>query len=131
MSLTYTSYVAQLANLMVQVTTDPNFVTFLPGCIDYAEQRIYRELDLQATRTFDATDTLSSGDRTWTLPILSSGPAVCGGTVKPLCPGRNHFLEYHQGSLDDGDQGVSGLRLANQPVVSDRAADLFRPHKQY
>ncbi len=76
MSINYTTYTSQLANLMVQSTTDPNFVTFLPGCIDYAEQRIYRELDLQATRTFDATETLSSGDRTWTLPVLSSAVAV-------------------------------------------------------
>lgn len=68
MALTYTTYVNQLANLMAQVTTDPNFVTFLPGCIDYAEQRIYRELDLLATRFTDATGTLTANQRTFTLP---------------------------------------------------------------
>jgi hypothetical protein len=76
MSINYTTYSSQLSNLMVQSQTDPNFTTFLPGCIDYAEQRIYRELDLQVTRTFDATTTLSSGDRTWTLPILTTGTPV-------------------------------------------------------
>lgn len=68
MSLTYTTYTAQLANLMVQSSTDPNFVTFLPGCIDYAEQRMYRELDLQVSRVVDASATLSSGVRNFALP---------------------------------------------------------------
>lgn len=49
MSLTYTTYVSQLANLMVVSSADGNFTTFLPGCIDYAEQRLYRDLNLQKT----------------------------------------------------------------------------------
>jgi hypothetical protein len=66
--LNYTTYNAQLANLMVQSQTDPNYITFVPGCIDYAEQRIYRELDLQVSRVVDASASLSSGIRNFTLP---------------------------------------------------------------
>lgn len=41
--------------------TDPNFVALLPGMIDYAEQRIYRELDLISTTTRLASTTGGSG----------------------------------------------------------------------
>ena len=68
MSLNYTTYVSQLSNLMVIGSTDANFVTFLPGCIDYAEQRIYRELDPLYAQTTDATATVSSGNRNFTPP---------------------------------------------------------------
>jgi|SRR5580658_7274381 hypothetical protein len=68
MSLNYTTYVAQISNLMVQVSSDPNFMTMLPGMIDYAEQRMYRELDLQASRVSDATTTVSSGSRIFNYP---------------------------------------------------------------
>lgn len=54
----YSDYVTQLAGLIVVSTGDSNFTTQLPGIIDYAEQRIYRELDLIATRV---TDTSSLG----------------------------------------------------------------------
>lgn len=67
MSLDYTSYVAQLSNLMVIPSSDPNFQTFLPGCISYAENRCYRELDLLATSVTDVGQ-LSSGNRSFSLP---------------------------------------------------------------
>lgn len=100
MALTYTSYVSQLANMMATSETDPSFVTWLPGCIDYAEQRIYRELDLLATLISDATGQLTSGQREFTLPtgtgtfidvenvavISPAGTAATTGTRNPLMP---------------------------------------------
>ena len=68
MSLNYGSYVSQISNLIVTSTADTNFNTMLPGMIDYAEGRIYRELDLQNTRVSDTTVTLSSGYNFITLP---------------------------------------------------------------
>lgn len=68
MSLTYTTYVSQLANLLVVSSADTNFQTQLPGIIDNGEQRVYRELDLLATRVTDQTGTLTSGSRVFTLP---------------------------------------------------------------
>ena len=52
---------------MVVPSTNAEFQIFLPGCIDYAEQRIYRELDILATSVIDSTN-LSSGVRTMVLP---------------------------------------------------------------
>jgi len=65
MALTYSSYVDQLTNLMsVASSTDPNFSTMLPGAIDYAEGRLYRELDLLSVRITDTSVACSSGVRT-------------------------------------------------------------------
>jgi len=63
-TLNYTSYVSQTANLMVASSGDPNFLTMLPGMIDYAEQRIWRELDPLRVQITDATTLVSSGVRT-------------------------------------------------------------------
>ncbi len=87
MSLNYTTYVDQLSNLMVQGSTEANFLTFLPGCIDYAEQRIYRELDLQTTRVADATTTVSSGVRNFTIPTTTpNGNFVVVEQINILTP---------------------------------------------
>lgn len=63
MALNYTTYVAELANLGAYVQTDQTFVTNLPACIDYAEQRIYRELDLLDTSIADYSTSLANGSR--------------------------------------------------------------------
>ena len=66
--MNYTEYVNQLSNLMAVSQTNPEFVIFLPGCIDYAEQRIYRELDLLATLTTVGTTLTTTNSREFTLP---------------------------------------------------------------
>jgi hypothetical protein len=67
MSLNYTTYVSQIANIMAIGSTDANFTTMLPEMIDYAEQRIYRDIDLLYTQTTDATKQVSSGVQEFTL----------------------------------------------------------------
>jgi hypothetical protein len=66
-TLNYTSFVSQLANLMVISSANVAFNTQLPGIIDYAEQRIYREIDFMRTQVTDATTTVSSGNREFTI----------------------------------------------------------------
>lgn len=66
-NLNYTTYVSQVSNLMVIPSSDPNFVTMLPGMIDYAEQRVYRELDLLYTQATD-TGAVTASNRNFTLP---------------------------------------------------------------
>lgn len=102
MSLNYTTYVNQLSNLMVVPSTDANFTTFLPGCIDYAEQRIYRELDLLNTRAVDATATFNSGSRNFTVPNSNgtfvvvetlSAISLSSGTRNQLVPATKDFID--------------------------------------
>lgn len=109
MSLNFSTYQLQLANLMVQVVTDPNFGTFLPGCIDYAEQRMYRELDLQVSRVVDSSANLIANARNFTLPtsigvytvveqiniITPAGTtAASSGTRNPLTPITKEYLDF-------------------------------------
>ena len=85
MSLTWSTYTAQLSNLMVIGSTDQNFQVFLPGCIDYSENRMYRELDLLATRVTNSTTTISSYVRDFTLPT-NSGTYLVVEQVNILTP---------------------------------------------
>ena len=78
MSLTYTTYVTTLANLTVYDADDANFVQILPSAIDYAEQRLYRELDLLNTVTRD-TGVLSTTTRNFTLPSNNGRFVVVNG----------------------------------------------------
>lgn len=101
MTLTYTTYVSQLSNLMVIPSTDSNFTTFLPGCIDYAEQRIYRELDLLHNRIVDATGNFTVNSRDYTLPtgtgtfiVVESINAISsGGNRTPMVPVTKEWLD--------------------------------------
>lgn len=68
MSLTYTSYVSQIANLMVVPVSDPNFQVMLPGMLDYAELRLQRDLDLVDSSVRDTTGTFTTGSRNFNLP---------------------------------------------------------------
>lgn len=76
--MTYSEFVTALADLMVlgETITDPasatpstdtNFNDILPSIITYAEQRIYRELDLLATVSSPAA-TLVAGSRSVAIP---------------------------------------------------------------
>lgn len=66
--LNYGTFVTQIANMMPTVSSGTEFMTMVPNAIDYAEGRMYRELDLLATRVTDATTSVSSGVRNFTLP---------------------------------------------------------------
>jgi len=69
--LTYSTYKTQIAEMAVVDPADTNFVTILPAMIDYAELRIYRDLDLAST-SFAYTGVelaLSAANRKLTVPI--------------------------------------------------------------
>ena len=119
MPLNYQSYLDQMTNLLVVGSTDPNFTTMLPGMIDYAEQRIYRELDLLYTQVTDATTLASSGNRNFTLPTATGNPYVIvdniniitpstatssNGTRNQLMPTSREFLDiaYPSGQIATG-----------------------------
>lgn len=61
--LTYSEYVNEIATLAVVSPSDPNFVEILPQMITYAENRIYRDLDLLSTVTSNATYATTGGSQ--------------------------------------------------------------------
>lgn len=72
MSLTYNTFIASLANMIVVPVNDPNYVIALPNIIADAELRLYRELDLLSTRV-TATGPLTAANRNFALPTPTGG----------------------------------------------------------
>lgn len=113
----YDQYIAQISNIMVVGSTDPNFLTMVPGMIDYAEGRIYREGDFLTTRV-TTTTTLSSGNRSVTLPsslgtyrvienvnvLTTVGQGSSNGTRAPVVPASRDLIDnvYPSGQLNTG-----------------------------
>lgn len=103
------SYVEQLANLAVvklnlNDSTDP-FTILIPQAITYAENRIYRDLDLLSTVSSSASYTVSLANRNLTVPasdfvtiqnvnvILPANTSnVNIGTRQPLLPTTKEYI---------------------------------------
>jgi len=85
MSLTYASFVSDLANFIVVPSNDPNYTAALPNIIDDAEQRIYRELQLLFTIVRDASATFATGTRTFNLPT-SNGTFFAVDSIYAITP---------------------------------------------
>lgn len=66
--LNYTTYNTQLAVLTVISSGDSNFQSILPACINYAEQRIYRDADFLATYVTDTSTNVVANQRTFSYP---------------------------------------------------------------
>jgi hypothetical protein len=108
MSLTYTTWVTSLANMLPVPTTDPGFQTVLPNIIDDAEQRLYRELDLLNTDFRDASAALTAGTRIFNLPtsiatfiVVDRVNAITpAGTTNPELGTRNPLTPTSPDTLD-------------------------------
>jgi hypothetical protein len=69
MSLNFTTFTSELGVLTAISTADSGFLsTLLPGSIDYAEQRLYREADFLVTYVTDTTGQLTANQRTFDYP---------------------------------------------------------------
>lgn len=108
--LTYTQYVDQIANLAIVPTSDPNFQILIPQMITYAENRIYRDLDLLSTvQPYNQAST-ASGVRTTTIPqgtfvtIQNVNILTDGTTRNPLLPVTKEFLDATWGSPNTATQ---------------------------
>lgn len=98
MAYNYTTYVTALRTMIVSQDPDPAFDAILPSIIDYAEQRIYRELDLISTITRDTSGETVAGTREFALTptvvvvneinvVIPPGSTIGnGGTRHPLAP---------------------------------------------
>lgn len=63
----YATYVSQIETMIAMDASDPDFPTIIPAMINYAEMRIYRELDLISTITRDTSVSLVTGNQNVTL----------------------------------------------------------------
>lgn len=109
MSLTYTTYQAALQNFLVMndVTGISDLAAVLPNIIDFAEQRIYRELDFLTTET-TATSLAVAGNRNvpvpstvivlndvnFITPVSQTNPDAMGSTRNPLQRTSVSFINF-------------------------------------
>lgn len=102
--MTYAEYVATLENLLIYEAGNTEFTQILPSAIEYAENRIYREVDFLAMRTTNATVSTVSGTRTITIPAAflvvesicaysPAGSTIATGTLLPLTAVSKEFLQ--------------------------------------
>jgi hypothetical protein len=107
MALTYAQYVTELATLTVIPEDDADFVSNLPTCINYAEERCYRELNLLATIVRDSSANASANNRNFTLPsslgrfVVVNGINIVspvGGTVSDGT--RNALMQTSRDYID-------------------------------
>lgn len=105
--LTYSQYVTQIAELTVVDTGNTDYVTILPAMITYAENRIYRDLDLLSTVTAQTGYSLTANSPNLTFPqgtfitvqdvnvitpVGISDPTY--GTRNTLLPATKSFIYY-------------------------------------
>lgn len=82
--MNYTSFVSDVANMIVVPITDPAYQQAVPNIITDAEQRLYRELDLLST-VVRQTGLLTAGSRNFTLPT-GSGTFVVVEQMNAITP---------------------------------------------
>lgn len=90
MSLTWATWQTAVQTALKRSSGDANLTALLPDAVDFAEQRIYRELQLLTQVTTDASGSATAGNRNFTFPshfviaqeinILSGGTRVAALT---------------------------------------------------
>jgi hypothetical protein len=103
--MNYSQYVSFLQTFAAENNVDASFMNVgIPNIINYAEQRIYKELDLLTTRVRDSSGTLTTGSRNFTVPseiiviegmnvITPAGDQPDSGTRNPLVPTTRDFID--------------------------------------
>ena len=104
MSLTYSSYVQQIATLAVVPVTDQNYTIIIPSMIDYAELRMQRDLDFLSTQISTSSYAFTSGNNQLTLPtsqfiVPQTFEVIDGsGNSTPLLAVGKEFIQNVYGS---------------------------------
>ena len=108
MAYTYGSWTTALSSAAVTTAVDADFTAILPSVIDYAEQRIYRDLDLLATVVRDESAFVAASHRDFVLPsslgrfvvvkavniVTPIGSTVANGTRNPLTLTSLEYIDF-------------------------------------
>lgn len=131
MSMTYSSYVTSIANLMPVPETDQGFITVLPDMIADCEKRLYRALDLIDASQRDYASSFAAGNRNFNLPSTNgtfiivdeinaitpaSSTTADGGTRNPLIPCSEEMLNALWPSVT-GSTVPQYFAMVNQDLI--------------
>jgi hypothetical protein len=141
MSMNYLTYAIRVANLIPVNLTNTQFQNMLPSMIEYAELRIYRELNLLETRV--ATEVVSTPNtRNFTLPVPPAGPyitvvginivtpantSLAAGGVRNSIPSRSRMLVDY---VCPTDVGVSAATVPQMYYMRDQNTAIIGPASQ-
>lgn len=124
--MNYTDLVSTIANLTVILPSDANFQQIFPQGISYAEDRLYRELDLLSTVTRDSAP-LTASNRNFTLPSNNGRFVVTNGfnvitpstTTVPDSGSRTQMIPVSRDYLDAvwGSVAGTGLPTLYAPIT--------------
>lgn len=95
MAVDYNQYVADLENMIAMDATDAVFQEIIPAIINYAEMRIYRELDLVQTTQRDTTVMLTIGNQNAALPqtfVVVQGINLLAAHIDPTIAVRTPLM---------------------------------------
>lgn len=136
--LTYSSFVTEIATITAISSTtlvsgDTNFSGVMPAIIDYAEGRLYRELDLPVVSVTDTSVSCSSGVRTVSLSttqgtllvittvnlLTSAGATSSYATRVPLVPTSQAVIDaiYPSATSSNCGQPQFFTRLSDVELV--------------
>lgn len=121
MAYTYAQWVTAVANEIVETESRAEFQGILPSCIDYAEQRLYRELDLLETVTRDY-GSVTAGNRNFFLPqtngrfVVTNGFNVITPALAPIVEAatRNQMVPVSRDYLDAVYGSIAGAGLPKE-----------------
>lgn len=132
MSFNYTGYLNSLANLAGTQTTNPFFIIEAPSAIEYAENRIYRDLDLITTIATDSTQVTTASNRNITVPsafIVVNGINLItpAGTTNPELGKRNILTKMSKEFLDAVWPDVTGAGLPTMYAIVNQGGFVLAP----
>lgn len=81
MAMTYDQLNTYLQTLLVDQAPSADYTAILPSAIQYAENRIYREMNFLATRVANTTGVTVSGTRSFTIPTSPSTIIIVEGVA--------------------------------------------------
>ena len=96
--ISYDQLVTTLANLAQIPATDANFLAEMTDVVNYAEQRIYRDLDFLSTRVTQSV-AMTPNSRTQVLPggfpfvVVEQLNAVVGGIISPMTRQSRPYMD--------------------------------------
>ncbi len=125
MPLTYNTWLAAAANLAGTTTIQPNFVIEAPNAIDFAEQRIFRELDLINNVTPDSTQACTPNNRNITIP----SPFVVVNDVNIITPAGTTPDNGHRVPLTKKSEAVLDFFWPDVTAVG--VPSMFAMRSQY
>ena len=131
--MTYAQFKTQIATLAVVDETDTNFVIIFPQAITYAENRMYRDLDLLSTVLQDSTKAFTANNRNVSVSIATFvtlqqvNVVTPYGTTDPDQGTRNPLNPVTKEYLDNQWPNVTGATVPTDFAMINQSKFIVGP----